>query len=205
MLGKGTRGASCPRFRDHCAVEVALETGVQRLRRSLLAARRSGSPQTASLGRTPSFYTSPSLLQLSGLNVVDPALNRSADPDSPPSSGGDGFVEVPKQRPRSQSESGPILKSMHMANFYYRHSNRSSRSLNSQRSVSERSVSWTQTRRKTTALLWPAGRWRTFLDLPQHHTHGHRTRDVVARRSSRRWGCTARTSGRRAPPKGLSR
>jgi hypothetical protein len=28
---------------------------------------------------------------------------------------------------------------MHMANFYYRHSNRSSRSLNSQRSVSEQS------------------------------------------------------------------
>ena len=96
----------------------------------------------AALVRAPSTdggYTSPSLLQLSGLNVVDPALNRSADPDSPPSSGEDGFVEGPKQRPRSQSESGPILKSMHMANFYYRHSNRSSRSLNSQRSVSEQS------------------------------------------------------------------
>ena len=138
VLDAGERNTwrELPKIRDHCAVEVALETGVQRLRRSLLAARRSGSPQTASLGRTPSFYTSPSLLQLSGLNVVDPALNRSADPDSPPSSGEDGFVEVPKQRPRSQSESGPILKSMHMANFYYRHSNRSSRSLNSQRSVS---------------------------------------------------------------------
>jgi len=140
VLDAGERNTwrELPKIRDHCAVEVALETGVQRLRRSLLAARQSGSPRGAPLGRTPSFYTSPSLLQLSGLNVVDPLL-RSGDPDSPPST--DGFVDVPPPRRRSASETeAPILKSMHMANFYYRHSNRSSKSLNSQRSNSDQSI-----------------------------------------------------------------
>ena len=213
VLDAGERNTwrELPKIRDHCAVEVALETGVQRLRRSLLAARRSGSPQTASLGRTPSFYTSPSLLQLSGLNVVDPALNRSADPDSPPSSGEDGFVEVPKQRPRSQSESGPILKSMHMANFYYRHSNRSSRSLNSQRSVSEQSSLDVQDGHgqhrccgvvPVTArpqLPRPSASARRPAQNPPAASRRHRAveRDTE-QQHVRRGGCTARTSGRRA-------
>ena len=143
------------KIRDHCAVEIALETGVQRLRRSLLLKQESGdqSPERndrkkSSIGRTPSFYTSPSLLQLSGLNVVDPAPVRPSREASrqdlaptPDSSSGDDpndrFVKVEPPSPRGRANSAPpqttpgeeerdvppsapTLKSMHMANFYYR-------------------------------------------------------------------------------------
>ena len=158
-----------PKIRDHCAVEIALETGVQRLRRKLAArerdaddapAKRERSPErdperTAggidARGRTPSFYTSPSLLQLSGLNVVDPVVSPhasaqdldAASASTSSASGEDGpggagsFVKVQRRRAKSadavQREEpprttpgddddgdGPIVKSTHMAAFYYR-------------------------------------------------------------------------------------
>lgn len=65
----------------HTAVEFALERAVHRLRLALFrdteqrhtAVAASGQTRDA-LGRTPSFYTSPSLLQLSGLAVFDPVV-----------------------------------------------------------------------------------------------------------------------------------
>ena len=180
--GKRNTWRELAKIRDHTAVEIALETGVQRLRRRL-AARDAGDPHGANhiaqdaarersperhhgkagIGRTPSFYTSPSLLQLSGLNVVDPVVSsdrRRGQPNDAGESSSDHTLEansgsseddkhqptgaVLKIRRRAKSAEAvyaspapvprttpgeaddpdapdePIIKSSHMANFYYR-------------------------------------------------------------------------------------
>lgn len=89
------------KIKAHTAVEFALENAVHRLRLALFRLREEPSVAQAyassrareaavtdAIGRTPSFYTSPSLLQLSGLAVVDPVLNIDQ-----------------KRRPRSSSRS----------------------------------------------------------------------------------------------------
>lgn len=164
--GRANTWKELTKIRDHTAVEIALETGVQRLRRRLLdrdavdadadaAAPRVDDAERAAVPRTTSFYTSPSLLHLSGLNVVDPVVNKArAGPQTPPpprtppqtsppdaanettSSSGDdaigSFVKVAQPPPPSAPATlptdddddararTPTLKSMHMANFYYR-------------------------------------------------------------------------------------
>lgn len=76
-----------PRIRAHCLVETTLERCVQRLRGRMT--EESQAEQMAALeeqqqaqqrgpgltkrDRTPSFYTSKSLVNLSGLSVADPA------------------------------------------------------------------------------------------------------------------------------------
>lgn len=62
-----------PKIQAHTAVEFALEHAVQSLRLALYN-DNARQPTGTGIGRTPSFYTSPSLLQLSGLNVVDPLV-----------------------------------------------------------------------------------------------------------------------------------
>ncbi len=75
-----------PRIKSHCAEERTLDLCVQRLRKKLMAesweARHSSSQQmlqpsrgegTLNLNqRTPSFFQSPSLVCMGGLNVLDP-------------------------------------------------------------------------------------------------------------------------------------
>ncbi|CAM9458445.1 unnamed protein product [Chrysoparadoxa australica] len=65
-------------IRSHCAVEMKLEQCVQRMRKQVLmeneaAARMSQTNNLHRSGRVPSFYTSRSIVNLSGLNVTDPA------------------------------------------------------------------------------------------------------------------------------------
>lgn len=68
-----------PRVRAHCSVEMTLDRCVQSLRRRLAlenAALSSEEEQTKGklgfLNRVPSFYTSRSIVNLSGLSVSDP-------------------------------------------------------------------------------------------------------------------------------------
>lgn len=78
---------SIPRIRAHCLVEISLDKCVQRLRRRIAKEEEARSkPTSASASmktawegghsfkkdRTPSFYTSRSILHLSGLSVADP-------------------------------------------------------------------------------------------------------------------------------------
>lgn len=70
------------RIRSHCMVEVTLEKCVQRLRKQVLQESIERDIETALMGdpehglknRVPSFYTSPSLINLSGLSVADPVV-----------------------------------------------------------------------------------------------------------------------------------
>ena len=72
-----------PRIRAHCLVETTLEQCVQRLRRRMTAesqraqleAMKHATQVSPMKGRdrTPSFYTSKSLVNLSGLSISDPA------------------------------------------------------------------------------------------------------------------------------------
>jgi TAG lipase/steryl ester hydrolase/phospholipase A2/LPA acyltransferase len=54
-------------IRAHCMIEMALDKCVQRLRK-----RISAENEVSKLDRTPSFYTSRSIINLSGLSVADP-------------------------------------------------------------------------------------------------------------------------------------
>ena len=63
------------RIRAHCSVEVTLDNCVQRLRKRLTIEnynKHVSSETTKGLDRTPSFYTSRSIVNLSGLSVSDP-------------------------------------------------------------------------------------------------------------------------------------
>jgi hypothetical protein len=64
------------RIRAHCGVEVALDNCVQRLRKRITMEnynkRISQESSVKGLDRTPSFYTSRSIVNLSGLSVADP-------------------------------------------------------------------------------------------------------------------------------------
>jgi hypothetical protein len=71
-----------PRIKAHCMVEMTLEQCVQRLRKrmteesqreQLEALKQGGRATITRRDRTPSFYTSKSLVNLSGLSVADPA------------------------------------------------------------------------------------------------------------------------------------
>lgn len=56
------------RIRAHCQVEMTLDKCVQRLRKYMSSYR----DQKRGMDRTPSFYTSRSIINLSGLSVADP-------------------------------------------------------------------------------------------------------------------------------------
>ena len=75
--GERNTWPSIPRIRAHCLVEITLDKCVQRLRRristeamsgSFTGLNRSGVPvvKASKMDRTPSFYTSRSILNLSG-------------------------------------------------------------------------------------------------------------------------------------------
>jgi len=134
------------KIRDHTSVEYALERAVHRLRKDLFRERA----QPSGIGRTPSFYTSASILQLSGLAVVDPLVNvrrpsfstneRAQDDvshgDFLPgkrddlsvrtrrAASADGLVlnslAEEEQPPRHKLPEDPFCKTSSMADFYYR-------------------------------------------------------------------------------------
>lgn len=69
------------RIRARCGVEMALDRCVQKLRRKV-AHENHASDTVARTGRVPSFYTTRSIVNLSGLSVSDPLshpLNSSED------------------------------------------------------------------------------------------------------------------------------
>ncbi|CBN75175.1 conserved unknown protein [Ectocarpus siliculosus] len=82
-------------IRSHCAVEMSLEQCVQTLRRQLTAenqvrmlaaSQHPSSEQLRREGRVSSFYTSRSLVNLSGLSVTDPSIVMEQQPHQYPSS-----------------------------------------------------------------------------------------------------------------------
>lgn len=73
--GERNTWPSIPRIRAHCSVEMTLDQCVQRLRKRISQEgmdRTSFLPAVKKIDRTPSFYTSRSILNLSGLSVSDP-------------------------------------------------------------------------------------------------------------------------------------
>ena len=78
-----------PAIRSHCAVEMKLDKCVQKLRKRIvseshdrrLAGGNSANNKSSLGARVPSFYTSPSLVNLSGLGISDqPVRMHEADP-----------------------------------------------------------------------------------------------------------------------------
>jgi hypothetical protein len=108
------------RIRSHCMVELTLDKCVQRLRRKLsseeaerareqLAHAHSAQAvpaaptgNTDKRDRTPSFYTSRSLLNLSGLSVADPPA--LPPPNHAAAAAVSGNAPQPQGRPQSMSE-----------------------------------------------------------------------------------------------------
>uniref|UniRef100_A0A7S2XZ06 Uncharacterized protein n=1 Tax=Fibrocapsa japonica TaxID=94617 RepID=A0A7S2XZ06_9STRA len=74
MVHRGERNTfpTVARVRSHCAVEMELETCVQKLRKKLTLERDEVVSQSGpARDRVPSFYTSSSCVDLSGLTVTD--------------------------------------------------------------------------------------------------------------------------------------
>ena len=140
-----------PAIKSHCMVEMKLDKCVQKLRRKILSGHNRRTGVGESLGkRVPSFYTSPSLVNLSGLSVGDQTLLHSQNQQD--STGGqermakggasdtnlvDGaapnmdtpVIEARKVRTMSEGEGGGgedgrggYVKSTNMTDFYYRKS-----------------------------------------------------------------------------------
>lgn len=132
------------RIRAHCGVEMCLERCVQRLRLRLASEEEMTAPTGEKIGRTPSFYTSRSIVNLSGLSVLDPnpstgSLRSIQDvawlKDGNKSSDDWGQIEV-EVSPQPLEDQGKlsrrntidvgepkgIVKSTSMANFYYKKS-----------------------------------------------------------------------------------
>ena len=118
------------KIRAHCAIEQTLDRCVQKLRRQVAALSpldtSPGGP--VALDRTPSFYTSRSMVNLSGLGVVDPlplsssSSSFEAPADSSGGGGGGGGSGSGRASPfgGDQHSSGKsIQKTTSMADFYY--------------------------------------------------------------------------------------
>lgn len=74
-VGQRNTWPKISRIRAHCSVEVTLDNCVQRLRKRLTIEnynKHISSETEKGLDRTPSFYTSRSIVNLSGLSVSDP-------------------------------------------------------------------------------------------------------------------------------------
>ena len=82
------------KIRSHCRIEMTLDKCVQKLRRVVTGSLKD---------RTPSFYTSRSIVNLSGLGVVDPV--------SP--------IVVESHSNGDLAKPAGIKKTTSMANFYY--------------------------------------------------------------------------------------
>jgi len=123
------------RVRSHCAIEMSLEECVKDLRARLAAERdQNHKATTGNRDRTPSFYTSRSLVEFSGLGITDPAKTgqlpaaQEEDQATEQAQATDGNP----QRDLSKSHDNPsvpyhtqvagtqFVKSTSMANFYYR-------------------------------------------------------------------------------------
>ena len=139
-----------PAIRSHCAVEMTLDRCVQRLRRRIvdeswenhyLERQEAKDPEKVLGHRLPSFFQSPSLVNMGGLAIADQYLHYESVTQSPRShshsslnamhrSGGSGFFvddessteEGPMQRNMSASSSlsQQYIKTTNMADFYYR-------------------------------------------------------------------------------------
>jgi len=125
------------KIRAQCKVEMTLDRCVQKLRKKIADSQNSGdvSPVGSSseikakkMDRTPSFYTTRSILNLSGLSVLDPFPVQSKNDGTGSASGGDndsnsGIDIDAEESDKEEEKSVPISKSTNMASFYYKHSN----------------------------------------------------------------------------------
>jgi len=68
-VGEANTWPFISRIRAHCQVEMTLDKCVQRLRKYMSSYR----DEKKGMDRTPSFYTSRSIINLSGLSVADPS------------------------------------------------------------------------------------------------------------------------------------
>jgi hypothetical protein len=108
-----------PRIRAHCLVEMTLDKCVQRLRKRISEESEAAhAASTASqqdgvhsrphrvkgkMDRTPSFYTSRSIVNLSGLSIADPTpVHTSVTPQARRPSGGTDAVQAPLDRIHSR-------------------------------------------------------------------------------------------------------
>ena len=126
------------RIRAHCLVEMTLDKCVQRLRKRIsdeseaahaaAVASASGVPNLRTKGkfdRTPSFYTSRSIVNLSGLSVSDPvplhgspphhAVRRPSNGDAAPDIKRTASRDVLPLRLRSSSLSRGALCAFHVS------------------------------------------------------------------------------------------
>jgi len=129
LVGERNTWPNIPRIRAHCKVERTLDDCVNTLRKRI---HEQDNIQGASMDRTPSFYTSRSIVNLSGLSVADP-LPHAADntregaaedidtllTDSVPG------PSIPLQRSTSvglqkKGSDSKLHKTTSMANFYYK-------------------------------------------------------------------------------------
>ena len=142
-----------PAIRSHCAVEMTLDRCVQRLRRRILEEswennyvekQEVNNPETFLGNRLPSFFQSPSLVNMGGLAIADQYIHYERSPLSPHKqsstslntlsrSEGSGFfvddesefTERSLQRNVSNGSNlsqQQYLKTTNMADFYYRKS-----------------------------------------------------------------------------------
>ena len=125
-----------PRIKAHCAIEVTLDKCVQLMRTRISQESREDDGQDRD--RTPSFFTSRSLINLSGLSVTDPKAEprgHAADWEPRPlrqiivavDKSFDGQDELSKALDKERDKevkdlSNGIVKTTRMTNFYYKKS-----------------------------------------------------------------------------------
>lgn len=129
------------KIRAQCKVELTLDRCVQKLRKRIAEGNISpvnstGEMPVKKMDRTNSFYTTRSILNLSGLSVLDPRVDppvRTVQDGTGSASGGDNDNDVSgididaedsdlSFHDGSEEKAVPIQKSTNMANFYYKHS-----------------------------------------------------------------------------------
>lgn len=107
---KASEAAAWPyvaRIRANCGVELTLDRCVQTMRRKIQEENSNPEFTRQKIDRTPSFYTSRSLINLSGLSVSDPLPNGHFD------GGGDVTLSVPVDDIPLSEASTPL----HMNNY----------------------------------------------------------------------------------------
>lgn len=136
QAGERNTFPSIPRIRAHCLVETTLEKCVQRLRKRLtdesahakqqemlrLQSAETNDPHLSigrkKMDRTPSFYTSRSIVNLSGLSVSDPLPLPSNNYSNPNNNNGSGMSAPLPVRRGQQADSSrgktpplPVIRS----------------------------------------------------------------------------------------------
>lgn len=130
LVGERNTWPSIPRIRAHCRVERTLDECVNSLRKQLYDEELSKGVAQG-MDRTPSFYTSRSMVNLSGLSIADPlprggagAIMKDSTDDLLMDSVPGPSIPLEKgmnpQQAHGSKES--LRKTTSMANFYYKKS-----------------------------------------------------------------------------------